>query len=294
MRYEEPIAHNRRPLTCIARSPPFALWPWPLERTGGCFDLASKGGTRVRSESHTHCFIVGLLLIRGGVAHAQNIFPTYGDASINGYNLYVNGALSVSGPVGAYWLTDRTGLTNWAWYAQDDIFRLQGINGDILRISPAGEVRAIRGPFVASGPTGAYWLQDRTGLTAWAWYASNDVARFWGTSGDLLYIQPDGDVGIGVPVPQAKLDVAGTTRTHVLQITGGADLAEPFAVGRPKDAPERIEPGVLVVIDPENPGNLKLAREPYDRKVAGVISGANGLNRRGLDPSALMIGLRNR
>jgi hypothetical protein len=69
----------------------------------------------------------------------------------------------------------------------------------------------------------------------------------------------------------------GTTRVRVLEIVGGADLAEPFSVENSEDAAAAIEPGMVVVIDPANPGHLKLATEPYDRKVAGVISGANGL-----------------
>jgi hypothetical protein len=32
------------------------------------------------------------------------------------------------------------------------------------------------------------------------------------------------------------------------------------------------------VIDAKNPGQLKLADRPYDTRVAGVISGANGIN----------------
>ncbi|MFN8453925.1 MAG: hypothetical protein U0401_04505 [Anaerolineae bacterium] len=59
----------------------------------------------------------------------------------------------------------------------------------------------------------------------------------------------------------------------VLQITGGADLAEPFAVA----GPETIEPGLVVAIDPQHPGQLRLATAAYDRMVAGVASGAGGI-----------------
>jgi hypothetical protein len=69
----------------------------------------------------------------------------------------------------------------------------------------------------------------------------------------------------------------GTTRVRVLEIVGGADLAEPFAVANSKEGTDRIEPGMVVVIDPEYPGQLKLATDSYDPKVAGVISGAKGL-----------------
>jgi hypothetical protein len=59
-----------------------------------------------------------------------------------------------------------------------------------------------------------------------------------------------------------------------LEINGGSDLAEPFAVANT----EAIEPGMVVAIDPEQPGQLRLADAAYDRTVAGVVSGANGIN----------------
>jgi len=64
----------------------------------------------------------------------------------------------------------------------------------------------------------------------------------------------------------------GTTITKVLQITGG-DLAEPFEI----TGAENISPGMLVAIDPENPGQLRIAEGAYNHMVAGCVSGANGL-----------------
>ena len=63
---------------------------------------------------------------------------------------------------------------------------------------------------------------------------------------------------------------AGIARTEVLQITGGSDLAERFQVSDGATA----EPGTVMVIDPDNPGHLMISTAAYDRKVAGVISGA--------------------
>ena len=65
----------------------------------------------------------------------------------------------------------------------------------------------------------------------------------------------------------------GDVAVPVLQITGGSDIAEPFQI---KDE-ANIEPGMIMVIDYENPGNLKISNKKYDRCVAGVISGAGGI-----------------
>jgi hypothetical protein len=69
------------------------------------------------------------------------------------------------------------------------------------------------------------------------------------------------------------LDTDGNTTVNVLTIRGGSDLAEPFQMSA-ADIPK----GSLVVIDDENPGKLMRAKEAYDTRVAGIISGANGIN----------------
>ncbi|MFT5233048.1 MAG: hypothetical protein ACI9UQ_001077 [Candidatus Krumholzibacteriia bacterium] len=67
----------------------------------------------------------------------------------------------------------------------------------------------------------------------------------------------------------------GRVTTPVLEITGGSDLSEQFDMG---DASALTKPGMVVSIDPTTPGKLTLSGGAYDRKVAGVISGAGGVN----------------
>lgn len=80
----------------------------------------------------------------------------------------------------------------------------------------------------------------------------------------------DGRVQIGMYVDYGGSDI-GRIKTGEIEITG-ADLAERFP------ASEALEPGMVVAIDPEHTGKLCVARGAYNRGVAGVVSGANGLN----------------
>jgi hypothetical protein len=64
----------------------------------------------------------------------------------------------------------------------------------------------------------------------------------------------------------------GMVKAKTLLILGGADLAERFA------APDDAEPGTVMAIDADAPGRLRVCDRAYCRTVAGVVSGANGLD----------------
>jgi hypothetical protein len=100
--------------------------------------------------------------------------------------------------------------------------------------------------------------------------------------GSSIFIQDHNyNVGIGVTNPQAKLDVNGSIKAYLLYLTWGSDFAENFDVNVATTSREemtpKVEAGMVVSLDPANPGKLTLSAQAYDRRVAGIISGAGGI-----------------
>ncbi len=87
--------------------------------------------------------------------------------------------------------------------------------------------------------------------------------------------------GVGSPTTiEIDGNWAGTgfsrIRTDELEIEGGSDIAEHFDITAASDA-TTPQPGMLVSIHPSLAGQLEVSATAYDPKVAGIISGANGV-----------------
>lgn len=93
---------------------------------------------------------------------------------------------------------------------------------------------------------------------------------YGGTTGDneVMSILQNGNVGIGTSAPQSKLHVNGDVLVSGDIFLPGADCAENFNVQSLLEA----EPGTVMVINAG--GNLEPSSKAYDKRVAGVISGA--------------------
>jgi len=101
-----------------------------------------------------------------------------------------------------------------------------------------------------------------------------DVGTSRGFNGDQFYIVREGGANPAFAVqPTGDAFVSGNLSACSVTIRGGCDLAEPFPMKE-----EVIEKGAVVVIDDEHPGQLKLSTRAYDTHVAGVVSGAGGIN----------------
>jgi hypothetical protein len=92
-----------------------------------------------------------------------------------------------------------------------------------------------------------------------------------GNGAQIVLRKSDGTATVVLDADQGG---EGRITTQVLQITGGADLSEQFDIN---SASHTLEPGMIVSIDPENPGELKLTTHAFDRNVAGIVSGAGGV-----------------
>ena len=155
--------------------------------------------------------------------------------------------------------------------AGDSTFKVDGNEGDIsVRRRIDGVLRAVM-KFDASsaalnigskGNEGDISVQDGAGKTVFNFNGSTAALKIGavGNEGDI-YVR----------------DGSGNNRIHLDGNTGdiklqGADCAEEFDVAEI----EKIDPGTVLVIDGES--KLQPCKESYDKKVAGVVSGANGSN----------------
>jgi hypothetical protein len=117
-------------------------------------------------------------------------------------------------------------------------------------------------------------------------HVAGNYLRVNGAGNEQTYIGGDGignDAQLGSANPTVTDVVMWNSATNkhmkvvasAVTLMGGADFAEHFDVKAPQAA--KIEAGMIVSIDPGAPGRLTLSAKAYDRRVAGVISGAGGV-----------------
>lgn len=165
-----------------------------------------------------------------------------------------------------------------------------GTGGEPIRLAVDGQV-SIKGNEVLTGNqtltgTQTFGVQTRQminlfdttygiGVQNSALYLRTDSDVFWYRDG--AHSNDFGNAGGGSQLMHldgtGQLFTAGRIITPVLEITGGSDVAEPFAMST-RDIP----PGSVVIIDDQQVGRLKVSAGAYDRRVAGVVSGANGIH----------------
>lgn len=172
----------------------------------------------------------------------------------------INNATTGSAVGGFFQTTSKTGFAAWA--------RVTG--GGVHNGSFAGVFENNAGSGFATGVQGSSSsATNGFGVRGWHSASNGFGAGVYGLSSSANgyggYFEANAPGGV-------PLFVNGMAQVKVLQILGGSDLSEGF------DVSGEIEPGMVVAIDPHNPGNLVASAQAYDKKVAGIVSGANGVN----------------
>jgi hypothetical protein len=198
-----------------------------------------------------------------GVYGSSPITGIYGASvgfGVKGYSLAGTGGAGASS--GVYGETNST----YGWDA--------GVKGISTANAAGVHANSTSGDGVASFSNGEY----KSGIYGVANGNGGYGGYFVATAGDGtgLYAQ-GGSSGLAARFQGNVSVLSGRVTTPVLEITGGSDLSEQFKVKGIKEH-SSPNPGMVVSIDPESPCSLTVSDGPYDRKVAGVISGAGGIN----------------
>lgn len=200
-----------------------------------------------------------------GIGEATSGFSgMYASTNADGEPFY---GYSAGGDIDAYHYYNSADDT-WRLYMGGTRLSVSGTTGNvgIGTATPDAKLNVVGG--TDSEPIGGGFIVTGDVASTNISIDNNEImARNNGATATLFLNNDGGDVSIS-PAGTGKLI------TRVLQITGGADLSEQFEVS---DANIEPTPGMVVVIDPANPGRLMPATSAYDKKVAGVISGANGV-----------------
>lgn len=144
---------------------------------------------------------------------------------------------------------------------------------------------------IGFGPGGGpYWsVQPRAFMRGYFqgpnWYSGAALAFFTHAGGDItannnvverMRIDKDGNVGIG-KLPSVKLDVEGSINASGA-ITGGTINAKYQDVAEWVESSQKLEAGTVVALDPERFNQVLASSEPYDTRVAGVVSAQPGIS----------------
>jgi hypothetical protein len=211
-------------------------------------------------------------------------YPTAGMHGVHGRGEEV-GVYGEGGPVGVYGTGTGDGVKGVSANGRG----LYGISTNIAGVR--GESTNGNGVY---GVTKTTAQNETSGVTGFSQYGTGVTGRsdFYNgikavTQSDIHSALAAGNEGAGPAIYAAggsdglaaifkgNLQVRSwATDAKVVELGEGLDYSEGFDIS----SAQGVEPGMVLVIDGQNPGALTLSTQPYDRRVAGIVAGANGLS----------------
>jgi len=149
-----------------------------------------------------------------------------------------------------------------------------GVRGFVNSTTPGASSAGVRGH--NNGTTmngyGVHGSHDGYGIGVYGVSINGTGVYAKSTNGWALYAETENGATAARFV--GNVEIASPSSGQILIEFGeGLDYAEGFNVSDQS----QITPGTVLVIDAENAGQLAISNTPYDRKVAGIVAGANGL-----------------
>ena len=155
-------------------------------------------------------------------------------------------------------------------------------NGDvgIGTTSPVANLHIKGG---TSSPAVLRFQGTEPGTHQWEWRGTVNASN-WGlmklrnasTDSDVFSVREDGNVGIGTTSPTSKLHVVGNA-TFDGTVTGTNIAAQYQDVAEWVPTSDSLASGTVVVIDPIKNNRVLPSAQPYDTRVAGVVSARPGI-----------------
>lgn len=133
------------------------------------------------------------------------------------------------------------------------------VNG-VMRVTSNTDSKIV---LMASGPLNSNRILVKDENDAANWYV------------ELMDQDNDDRIGFGSALGNGtilSINHDGTTKALCLEILGGCDINERF------NSSQMLEPGTVVIADPDRPGEVRMTDRAYDTRVIGTVSGANGIN----------------
>lgn len=244
---------------------------------GGNFTVEPAGLARIQNNTGASAPDQGALVVNGGVGVGQNLYAGNdihaGNDLISGRNLSVGANANI---------------------AQDLITGQNIIAGNNLAVLGMALVEGntrLNSNALIMGNLNLEGTATIEGFTR-----VNDNARITGNlnldgrltvgAAGVANIQHTGGAGllienqtgnVRIEASNEEMVIVSNTQVEVKKrlIVTGADLAERFEVA---DKSLAVLPGMVLSIDKDRPGKLLPCQDAYDKKVAGIVSGAGGVH----------------